>query len=83
MLKSEKRRRLAKNVIDKIELLIDAHLQFVEKNTDFFLVFIKGEKASLSEDMASLYKKLSDGYYDHITFIENLLKDGIDKRCVT
>jgi AcrR family transcriptional regulator len=67
------------NIIDKIELLIDAHIQFVEKNTDFFLVFIKGDKASVSEDMASLYKKLSDGYYDHITFIENLLKDGIDR----
>jgi Transcriptional regulator len=70
---------VTENMIDKIEKLIDAHIQFVEKNTDFFLLFIKGEKASVSEDMASLYKKLSDGYYDHITFIENLLKDGIDR----
>ena len=69
----------AENIIDKIDLLIDAHIQFVEKNTDFFLVIIKGDTASVSEDMASLYKKLSDGYYDHITFIENLLKDGIDR----
>ena len=70
---------VTEDIIDKIETLIDAHIQFVEKNTDFFLLFIKGEKASVSEDMASLYKKLSDGYYDHITFIENLLKDGIDR----
>ncbi len=67
------------DIIDKIEMLIDAHIQFVEKNTDFFLLFIKGEKVSVSDDMASLYKKLSDGYYDHITFIEDLLKDGIDR----
>jgi AcrR family transcriptional regulator len=70
---------VTEDIIDKIEKLIDAHIQFVEKNTDFFLLFIKGERASASEDMASLYKKLSNGYYDHITFIENLLKDGIDK----
>ena len=70
---------VTEDIIDKIEKLIDAHIQFVEKNTDFFLLFIKGERASASEDMASLYKKLSNGYYDHITFIENLLKDGIDR----
>ena len=70
---------VTEDIIDKIETLIDAHIQFVEKNTDFFLVFINGEKASVSEDMASLYKKLRDGYYDHITFIENLLKDGINR----
>ncbi|MCX5848087.1 MAG: TetR/AcrR family transcriptional regulator [Deltaproteobacteria bacterium] len=66
------------NIIDKIEMLIDAHLQFVEKNTDFLLLFIKGEKIALSESMVSLRQKLLDGYNKHITFIENLLKDGIE-----
>ena len=66
------------NIIDKIEVLIDSHLQFVEQNTDFILIFVKGEKESLSEDMVSLHQKLSDGYYDHITFIENLLREGVD-----
>jgi AcrR family transcriptional regulator len=70
---------VTEDIIDKIETLIDAHIQFVEANTAFFLLFIKGEQPSVSEDMVSLYKKLSDGYYDHITFIENLLKDGIHK----
>lgn len=65
------------NIIEKIELLIDVHLQFVEQNTDFILLFVKGEKVSFSEDMALLHQKLSEGYYDHITFIENLLKEGI------
>lgn len=69
----------AADVIEKIEMLIDAHLQFVEKNTNFLLLFIKGEKTSSSEDMESLNKKLAYGYYDHITFIENLLKDGVDR----
>lgn len=68
----------AKDLIDKIETLIDAHLQFVEQNADFLLLFIKGEKVALSEAMTSLRQKLTDSYYNHITFIENLLKDGIE-----
>jgi AcrR family transcriptional regulator len=69
----------AEDVIDKIETLIDAHLQFIEKNTDFCRLFIKGENAALSEAMTSLRQKLLDDYFEHITFIENLLKDGIRK----
>ena len=69
----------AKDIIDKIETLIDAHLQFIEKNTDFCRLFIKGENAALSEAMTSLRQKLIDDYFKHITFIENLLKDGIKK----
>lgn len=69
----------AEDVIEKIGLLIDAHLQFVEQNTNFILIFIKGEKTSLSEDMVALHQKLGDGYYDHLAFIENLLKEGVDR----
>jgi len=69
----------AKDITDKIEVLIDAHLQFIEKNKDFCRLFIKGENAALSEAMALLRQKLIDDYFKHITFIENLLKDGIRK----
>jgi AcrR family transcriptional regulator len=65
-------------VIKKIETLVDAHLQFVEKNTDFLLLFIKGEKFALSDVMTSLRQKLTHSYHKHITFIENLLKSGIE-----
>ena len=69
----------AKDITGKIEALIDAHLQFIEKNTDFFRLFIKGENAALSEAMTLLRQKLIDDYFKHINFIENLLKDGIKK----
>ncbi|MFA5321736.1 MAG: TetR/AcrR family transcriptional regulator [Smithella sp.] len=65
-------------IIDKIETLIDAHLQFVGKNTDFLSLFIKGEKVALSDAMISLRQKLIDSYHKHISFIENLLKSGIE-----
>jgi len=69
----------AENVIEKIEVLVDFQLQFMEKNADFCRLYVKGESAALSEAMTSLREKLIDYYFKHITFIENLLKDGIDK----
>ena len=68
-----------KDITGKIEALVNAHLQFIEKNKDFCRLFIKGENAALSEAMTSLRQKLIDDYFKHITFIENLLKDGIKK----
>jgi AcrR family transcriptional regulator len=69
----------AKDITGKIEALINAHLRFIEKNTDFCRLFIKGENAALSETMTLLRQKLIDDYFKHINFIENLLKDGIKK----
>lgn len=69
----------AKDIAGKIEALIGAHLQFIENNTDFCRLFIKGENAALSEAMTSLRQKIIDDYFKHINFIENLLKDGIKK----
>ena len=70
---------MGKDIPGKLEALIDAHLQFLEKNTDFCRLLIKGENAALSEAMASLRQKIIDDYFKHITFIENLLKEGIKK----
>lgn len=67
----------AEGLPGKIEALIDAHLQFVEQNADFLLLFIKGEKVALSEAMTSLHEKLMNIYYNHIIFIESLLEGGI------
>ena len=69
----------AKDITGQLEALVNAHLQFIEKNKDFCRLFIKGENAALSEAMTSLRQKLIDDYFKHITFIENLLKDGIKK----
>lgn len=73
-------RKSTENVEDllgKIEMLIDAHLKFVEQNADFLLLFIKGEKVALSEAMTSLHEKLMNIYHNHITFIEGIMENGI------
>jgi AcrR family transcriptional regulator len=67
------------DITGKIEALIDAYLRFVEKNTDFWRLFLNGQSAALSEVMTSLRQRLMDDYYQHITVIEDLLKNGIKK----
>jgi len=69
----------AENVIDKIEMLVDAQLRFMENNADFCRLFVKGESAALSEAMTSLRQKLIEEFLKHINFIENLLQEGIEK----
>jgi len=65
------------DVLEKIETLVDSHLQFAEKNMNFLIIFTKGEKVSLSEDMQTLNQKLALRYYEHIAFIQNILRDGV------
>ena len=66
-----------KSLADKIATLIDAQLQFVENNADFCRIFIRGENEALSEMMTSIRQKLINDYYQHISFIEKILKSGI------
>jgi len=66
-----------KTLADKIAKLIDAQLQFVENNADFCRIFIRGENEAISEMMTSIRQKLINDYYQHISFIEKILKSGI------
>ena len=66
-----------KDIAGKIVTLINAHLQFVEKNTDFCRIFLRGENDALSEMMTELRQKLIDDYFKHISFVENFLKAGV------
>ena len=66
-----------KSLADKIARLIDTQLQFVENNTDFCRIFLRGENEALSEIMTSIRQKLINDYYQHISFIEKILKSGI------
>lgn len=68
----------AGSVIEKIDVLIDATLLFAQNNPEFCRLFVRGENAALSEAMTRLRHRLVKGYFEHITFIENLLKEGIE-----
>jgi AcrR family transcriptional regulator len=69
--------RTAPSIKEKITKLIEAHFHFVEKNADFCRLILRGENVPISEVMTSLRRKLLDGYIQHISFIENLVKSGI------
>ena len=66
-----------KDVLEKISRLVEAHLMFIENNTDFCRIFLRGENDALSEMMTSLREKLIDDYFHHIAFVEGILKTGI------
>jgi AcrR family transcriptional regulator len=68
----------AGSVIEKIDALIYSTLMFAQENPEFCRLFVRGESAALSEAMTRLRQQLIDGYFEHITFIENLLKEGIE-----
>jgi len=70
---------LTKGLAGKIAALIDTHLHFVENNADFCRIFLRGENEALSEIMTSLRQKLIDDYYQHLSFIEKILKSGIKR----
>lgn len=69
----------ATTVTEKVEKFVDAHLLFAENNGDFCRLFVRGENAVLSQVIHSLREKLFADYFAHITFLENILKDGIEK----
>ena len=66
-----------KDLTGKIATLIDAHLHFVENNADFCRIFLRGENEALSKMMTSIRQKLINDYYQHLSFIEKILKSGI------
>lgn len=67
----------AKDLNGKIMALIGAQLQFVEKNADFCRIFLRGENELSPKTMSSLRQQLHEGYFKHLSFIENILKAGI------
>jgi len=67
----------AQNPEEKIVRLVAAHFEFVENNTDFCKLILRGENLPDSEIMMSLRRKLLAGYLEHVDFIEKMLSDGI------
>ena len=69
-------------IAEKIENLVSAHFYFVENNADFCNIFIRGEGATLSKGKTILRDKMISDYLNHITFIENIMRNGIEERLI-
>ena len=65
---------------DKIEKLVAAHFHFVENNVDFCDLLIRGEGLTLSDKGTILRDKLIADYFNHIGFVESIMRFGMETK---
>jgi AcrR family transcriptional regulator len=71
----------ADTAIASVEALVRSHFNFVEKNTDFCYLFIRGESTTLSDANAALRDRMIKNYLNHLSFVEGFMREGIkDKK---
>lgn len=66
----------------RIEALVKVHFMFVENNVDFCNIFIRREGAALSEGRISLKEKMIDDHLRHVSYIEKIIREGIENGCL-
>jgi hypothetical protein len=64
-------------IVRKIEVLVAAQFDFVEKNAEFCSIFVRGDHLSLSEGSVALRKRMMDDYAAHVSFISGVMEEGI------
>lgn len=69
----------AKNLYDKLASFISAHLRFVEENTDFCRIFLRGENELSPQTTSVLRQQLRDDYLNNLSYMENIFKAGIKR----
>lgn len=65
------------DVREKISVLVESHLRFVEENTDWYRIILRGQGETLSVMMTNIREKLIGEYLKHLSFIEGIVKAGI------
>ena len=65
------------DIVRKIELLIASHFRYVKENAEFCRIFVRSDYLSLSEGSAELRKRMRSDYALHVSFIEEVMRDGI------
>jgi AcrR family transcriptional regulator len=64
-------------IFRKIEILVVSNFKFVESNADFCSIFVRGDHLSLSEGSVALRERMMRDYADHVSFIEEMIREGI------
>ncbi|MDP1990313.1 MAG: TetR/AcrR family transcriptional regulator [Syntrophales bacterium] len=65
------------DIVKKIEVLVSSQFNFVENNADFCSIFTRGDHLSLSEGSVELRKRLRIDYDIHVSFTEEVIREGI------
>ena len=64
-------------IFRKIEILVVSNFQFIERNAEFCSIFVRGDHLSLSEGSVALRERMMCDYADHVSFIEEVIREGI------
>lgn len=64
----------------KVEALVGSHFSFVENNTEYCNLFIRGDSITFSEASAGLRKRMISNHLSHLAFIESFIKEGVKER---
>jgi len=65
------------DLLKKIEVLVASQFRFVENNTEFCSIFIRGDYLSLSEGSMDLRARMIKDYTVYASFIEGVMRKGI------
>jgi len=65
------------DLLKKIEVLVTSQFRFVENNTEFCSIFIRGDYLSLSEGSMDLRARMIKDYTVYASFIEGVMRKGI------
>lgn len=65
------------DIVKKIEVLVASQFRFVENNTEFCSIFIRGDHLSLAEGSVELRKRLMTDYAVQVSFTEEVMREGI------
>jgi len=69
-----------KGTLNKISALARRQFDFVENNVDFFNLLIRGEGMSLSNKNVVLREKVVANHFRYLTFIEGIMRKGIQEK---
>ncbi|MBU2260486.1 MAG: TetR/AcrR family transcriptional regulator [Proteobacteria bacterium] len=64
-------------LLKKIEVLVTSQFRFVENNTEFCSIFIRGDYLSLSEGSKELRERMIKDYAVYVSFVEGVMRKGI------
>ena len=65
------------DLLRKIEFLVTSQFRFVENNTEFCSIFIRGDYLSLSEGSMELRARMIKDYTVYASFVEGVMRKGI------
>jgi AcrR family transcriptional regulator len=74
----ERRVNDAAEMKEKISVLTETSLRFVEENPDLCRVILRGQGEALSIMMTDIREKLLQKYFRHLSFVEKIFQKGIE-----